>query len=193
MKRGGLCTSMSSCTPLPQLKMHRRELKCGTSEAPSSLLPSDIEIPEGSSWQGIFVDSKDLQTTSLRDAWQGWQPLLKWQLRPWTPYAEISAPQPEHLWGWHKGIPRREQTATRTSSSLRRKPLAAMGKALSEAPDTEHDLQLYFSDECNWIRYRTDEQPSWYPRIKNFSDSVKQLEGVQNFLEEKGHECSYKY
>ena len=26
-----------------------------------------------------------------------------------------------------------------------------------------------------------------HARIKNFSDAVKQLEGVQNFLEEKGH------
>ena len=59
--------------------------------------------------------------------------MLKRRLRPWVPRLLTSAPQQEHIWGWHNGTPRRRLTANLTTSSSIQRPTEdiAVGSTLS--------------------------------------------------------------
>ena len=102
--------------------------------APSGLLPSDLQIPNGSRSAEILADASDLLTRSFIAEWCRCRPALFRQCRPWVPRQSSGVLHSWNLCGRQSGMPRRRPVATRKTSSSMRKPRHDTGRVCSQAP-----------------------------------------------------------
>ena len=109
----------------------------GTIEAPSGLLPSEWKRPDGSRWHGIFVDSRDCLTMSFRDACLICLPLYTKSTAQSVSTQDVNICTTTGTKVPTDGTPRRRPTLT--TLSLIRRPKGAMGRACSQALDSEQD------------------------------------------------------
>ena len=125
-KVSGLVASQTRCFPLLQ----------GTTVTPSGRFPSACSRPGGSRREGTFAVASDRCMMLFSAPWRWWRPWLRRQLRPCVARASTSKPQCWQVWGLHKGVPRRNPTATLTVWSSMRRPREEIGRASNHAPDS---------------------------------------------------------
>ena len=122
----GLVASQTRCFPLLQ----------GTTVTPSGRFPSARSRPGGSRREGTFAVASDRCMMLFSAPWRWWRPWLRRQLRPCVARASTSKPQCWQVWGLHKGVPRRNPTATLTVWSSMHRPREEIGRASNHAPDS---------------------------------------------------------
>ena len=104
------------------------------------LLPVDSwKAYRCSSCEGMLAEARALWMMSFKAACLGDLPLLYIHLSPCLPKESTPCLQLQHLWGIHRGVPRRSPTAILTESSSRRKPKEESGSAFNQAPDSLRD------------------------------------------------------
>lgn len=128
----------------------------GISVIPSGRFPSSRLVPVGSRIAGISAESKAFFNRVLTSWWRESLPELNLQLKPCKPNSSTREPHLQEC-SAQMGEPRRRPTAILKDSLSSKFPVEAIGRAFSQAPDSEEETAksraLFWLVEADSMRF----------------------------------------